>query len=103
MQARQIVSPTNGFYGFLPEFGHFGSSLISVRSVVRIYPGPYSEETAPRDLGRSGGVFHFPKPQGCVDSALNRHLPTVQQGLSELFLVRVLIADQDGLGVISRS
>jgi len=39
-QEPQIVRPTKGLWGFLLRFGTSRVSLISVRSVVQIYPGP---------------------------------------------------------------
>ncbi len=61
-QEPQIVRPTKGLWGFLLRFGTSRVSLISVRSVVQIYPGPLNP-LGPRD--RAG--FLMP---------LGRELPT---------------------------
>jgi hypothetical protein len=49
-EKRQIVRPTREKYGKMPGFGLFDGGLISVRSVVRVYPGPFPEVLVPLDL-----------------------------------------------------
>ena len=51
-----------GKYGILPGFGLFERGLISVRSVVRVYPGPFSEVVAPLGLTGPGGVLRWAIP-----------------------------------------
>ena len=59
-EKRQIVRPTREKYGKLPGFGPFDRGLISVRSVVRVYPGPL--KMAGSKKGRTGcSLFHVPQ------------------------------------------
>jgi hypothetical protein len=40
-EKRRIVRPTREKYGKMSGFGLFDVGLISVRSAVRVYPGPF--------------------------------------------------------------
>jgi hypothetical protein len=46
--------------GATPDVYNTGSSLISVRSVVQLYPGPLVQLIAPLPIGESGGAFSCP-------------------------------------------
>ena len=65
-QVRQIVRPTSDLYGFLPGFDAFCARLISVRSVVRVHPGPFSEVIALLGFpAKRGSPFPVQPPSWC--------------------------------------